>query len=79
MMTKFAERVLISGAAELALLSAVGGVTPIGEAHAGPTLCVNATNLCQPAMTNGPLRSYTLICQPTGAKGGASCHEATRR
>lgn len=78
-MTKFAERVLISGLAELAIMSAASGVALIGEAHAGPTACAYGTNLCQPTTTNGPLRSYTLICQPTGTKGGASCHAATRR
>ena len=75
MMTKFAVRALISCAAELAIIGAVSGVDLLGVAHAAPTPCVNATGLCQPQVTNGPLRPYTLICQSAGPKGGASCHE----
>ena len=75
MVTKFAERVLISGAAGLAIMSAVSGGGLLGEAHAAPNPCVNATGLCQPQVTNGPLRPYTIVCQSAGPKGGASCHE----
>ena len=75
MVTKFTERVLISGAAVLAIIGAMSGVGLLGEAHAAPTPCVNATGQCQPQMTNGPVRPNTIICQSAGPKGGASCHE----
>lgn len=73
-MRKFTQRVLISGAAGIALIGAVGGVDLPGVAHASPTPCVNATKLCQPQQANGPLRSpVAIVCQPTGPKGGAFC------
>ena len=78
-MRKFTQRVLIAGAAEVAIIGAVGGVNLIGEAQADPTPCVNAAGLCPPQVTSGPLRSYPLICQPIGPKGGASCYDVTRR
>jgi hypothetical protein len=76
MMRKFTQRVLISGAAEMAIIGAVGGVNLIGEAQADPNLCVNATELCQPQQMNVPLQpQMTTICQPTGPKGGAFCRQ----
>jgi hypothetical protein len=76
MMRKFTQRVLISAAAEMAIIGAVGGVDLLGEAQADPTLCVNATELCQPQQMNVPLQpQMTVICQPTGPKGGASCRQ----
>jgi hypothetical protein len=81
MMRKFLQRALISGAAGLAIVSAVGGADLLGEAHADPTPCVNATNSCQPPATNGLLRPQMVtICQPGGPKAGAFCRQvpATR-
>ena len=73
-MRKFTQRVLILGAAEMAIIGAVGGVNLIGEAQADPTPCVNAAGLCQPQQINGPLQPrMTIICQPTGPRGGAFC------
>jgi len=71
-MKKFTQRVLISGAAGIAILGAVGGVDLLGEAHAGPTPCVNATKLCQ-QVNNPSLARVAIVCQPTGPKAGASC------
>jgi hypothetical protein len=77
-MRKFTQRVLISGAAEMAIIGAVGGVNLIGEAQADPTPCVNATKLCQPQQMNGPLQTrMTIICQPAG-RIGASCRQIPR-
>jgi hypothetical protein len=75
MMRKFTQRVLISVAAEMAIIGAVGGLDLLGEAQAAPTPCVNATVSCQPQEMNAPqLQPRTLfICQPTGPKGGAFC------
>ena len=76
-MRKFTQRVLISGAAEMAIIGAVGGVNLIGEAQADPTPCVNATELCQPQQLNGPLQSrLTIICLPAGAKAGTFCRQS---
>jgi hypothetical protein len=74
-MRKFTQRVLISVAAEVAIIGAVGGVNLLGEAQATPTPCVNATVSCQPQEMNAPkLQPQTLfICQPIGPKGGAFC------
>jgi hypothetical protein len=79
-MRKFTQRVLISGAAGIAIMGAVGGVDLLGEAHAGPAPCVNAAGLCQSLQVNGPsLTRMTIICQPTGPKAGATCRPAARR
>jgi hypothetical protein len=82
-MRKFTQRVLISGAAEIAIIGAVGGVGLLGEAHAAPTPCVNAAGLCQSQEVNGPsLNRVAIVCQPTGPKAGAFCrtlHAAERR
>jgi hypothetical protein len=77
-MRKFTQRVLISVAAEMAIIGAVGGVDLLGEAQADPTPCVNATVSCQPQVMNAlqPLQPrVTIICQPTGPKGGAFCRQ----
>jgi hypothetical protein len=78
-MRKFTQRVLISAAAEMAIIGAVGGVNLLGEAQADPTPtpCVNATVSCQPQQMNAPQPRTVLICQPTGPKGGASCRQYT--
>jgi hypothetical protein len=74
MMKKFTQRVLISGAAGIAIMGAVGGVDLLGKTHASPTPCVKATALCQPQQVKGPsLNRLAIICQPTGPKGGAYC------
>ncbi len=82
-MKKFTQRVLISGAAGIAIMGAVGGVGLPGEAHASPTLCVNAAGLCQARVVNGSsLNQVAIVCQPNGPKAGASCrpsHTAERR
>ena len=75
-MRKFTQRVLISGAAEMAIIGAAGGVNLIGEAQADPTPCVNATQLCQPQQMNTPRQpQMTVICQPAGPKSGAFCRQ----
>jgi hypothetical protein len=76
MMRKFTQRVLISGAAEMAIIGAVGGVDLLGEAQADPTSCVSATGLCEPQQMNGPQLRMVIICQPTGPKAGAYCQAA---
>jgi hypothetical protein len=78
-MRKLTQRSLILGAAEVAIISAVAGVDLVGEAHADPTPCLNATSVCQPRATNGSPRPYTLICQPAGPKSGALCHQVSPR
>ncbi len=77
-MRKFTQRVLISAAAEMAIIGAVGGFDLLGEAQADPTPCVNATVSCQPQQMNAPQPRTVLICQPTGPKGGASCRQYPR-
>jgi hypothetical protein len=73
-MKKFTQRVLISGAAGIAIMGTVGSVDLLGEAHASPTPCVNATKLCQSQQANGSsLARAAIVCQPTGPKAGASC------
>jgi hypothetical protein len=74
-MRKFTQRVLISVAAEMAIIGALGGVGLLGEAQADPTPCVNATVSCQPQEMNALQPRTLLICQPTGPKGGASCRQ----
>jgi hypothetical protein len=74
-MRKFTQRVLISAAAEMAIIGAVGGVDLLGEAQADPTPCVNATVSCQPQQMNAPQPRTLIICQPTGPKGGAFCRQ----
>jgi hypothetical protein len=75
-MRKFTQRVLISGAAEVAIIGAVGGVDLLGKAQADPTPCVNATELCQTQDTTGPLRPQMAIsCQPAGPKAGSHCRQ----
>jgi hypothetical protein len=74
-MRKFTQRVLISAAAEMAIIGAVGGVDLLGEAQADPTPCVNATVSCQPHLMNAPQPRTVLICQPNGPKGGAFCRQ----
>ena len=75
-MRKFTQRVLISGAAEMAIIGAVGGVNLVGEAQADPNPCAKSTELCQPQQMKTPLqRHMTIICQTAGPKGGASCRQ----
>lgn len=74
-MRKFTQRVLISAAAEMAIIGAVGGVDLLGEAQADPTPCVSATVSCQPQEMNAPQPRTLIICQPTGPKGGAFCRQ----
>jgi hypothetical protein len=74
-MRKFTQRVLISVAAEMAIIGAVGGVDLLGEAQADPTSCVNATVSCQPQDMSALQTRTLLICQPTGPKGGAFCRQ----
>jgi hypothetical protein len=73
MMRKFTQRVLILGAAEMAIIGAVGGVNLVGEAQADPTTCVNAAGLCQPAQLTGPHTRVAVVCQPAGPKAGVRC------
>jgi hypothetical protein len=72
-MRKFTQRVLISGAAEIAIIGAVGGVGVFAEAQADPATCVTATGLCQPQQITGPHTKAAIVCQPTGPKAGADC------
>ncbi len=74
-MRKFTQRVLISAAAEMAIIGAVGGFDLLGEAQADPTPCVNATVSCQPQQMNALHPRTVLICQPAGPKGGAFCRQ----
>lgn len=75
-MRKFTRQALIWGAAEVAIIGAVSGVNPIGEAQADPPPCVNVTQLCQPQQMKAPLQHrMTIICQPTGPKAGAVCRQ----
>jgi len=82
-MRKFTQRVLISGAAGIAIMGTVGGVGLPGEAHASPDPCVNAAGLCQVKAVSGPsLNQVSIVCQPNGPKAGASCrpsHTVGRR
>jgi hypothetical protein len=79
-MTKFAQRALISGAAALAIMSGTGGVDLLGEARADVPQCDNVTELCQPQATKGPQQLHMVrICQPAGPKAGASCREVPTR
>jgi hypothetical protein len=77
MMRKFTQRVLITGAAEIAIIGAVGVVDLLGEAQADPNPCVNATVSCQPQEMKAlqPQPRTLLICQPAGPKGGAFCRQ----
>jgi hypothetical protein len=72
-MRKFTRRVLISGAAQMAIIGAVGGVNLLGEAQANPATCVSATGLCQSAQITGPHTRAAIICQPAGPKAGVGC------
>ena len=74
-MRKFTQRVLISGAAEIAIFGAVGGVDLIAEAQADPATCVSAAGLCQPQQITGPHTRVAIICQPIGPKSGADCRQ----
>jgi hypothetical protein len=74
-MRKFTQRVLISGAAEMAIMGAVGGADLFAEAQADPATCVSATGLCQPQQISGPHTRVAIICQPTGPKAGAACRQ----
>ena len=74
-MRKFTQRVLISGAAEMAIIGA-SVVSTCLEAQADPTPCVSATGLCEPQQMNGPQLRMVIICQPTGPKAGAYCQAA---
>ena len=74
-MRKFTQRVLITGAAELAIMGAVGGVNLLSEAQADPTTCVSATGHCQPPQVTGPHTRVAIVCQPTGPKAGAGCRQ----
>ena len=63
-MRKFTQRVLITGAAEMAIIGAVGGVNLLAEAQADPATCVSATGLCQPEQITGPhLRGRSFASQ----------------
>jgi hypothetical protein len=74
-MRKFTQRVLITGAAELTIIGAVGGVNLVGEAQADPATCVSATGLCQPDQITGPHLRVAIVCQPIGTKSGAGCRQ----
>jgi hypothetical protein len=76
-MRKFTQRVLLSGAAEMAIIGAVGGVNLVlvGEAQADPTTCVSATGRCQPVQVTGPHLRVAVVCEPIGAKGGVGCRQ----
>jgi hypothetical protein len=75
MMRKFTQRVLISGAAQMAIMGAVGGVNLVGEAQADPTTCVSATGQCQPQQMKGPHTKVVIVCQPIGPKAGIGCRQ----
>ena len=74
-MRKFTQRVLISAAAEVAIIGGVGGVGMLGQAQADPTPCFNAAVSCQPQELNAPQHRVMIICQPAGPKGGAFCRQ----
>lgn len=78
-MRKFIQRVLIAGAAEVAIVGAVSGVNLLAQAQADPGSCVGATAQCQQVELNGPQSRGTVVCQPTGPKAGAICREYARR
>jgi len=71
-MRKFTQRVLILGAAEIAITGVVGGVDLFAAAQADPATCVSAAGLCQ-SQTTGPHAKVAIVCQPTGPKAGADC------
>lgn len=73
-MRKFTQRVLISGAAGVAIMGAVGGVDLFAKAHADPATCVSAAGLCE-QQTTGPQTRVAIVCQPTGPKAGAGCRQ----
>ena len=70
-MRKFTQRVLISGAAEMAIIGAVGGVNLLAEAQADPATCVSATGLCQPAadITAPQSLRVAIVCPADRAEG----------
>jgi len=72
-MRKFTQRVLISGAAQMAIIGAIGGVNLLADAQADPATCVSATGLCQQAQITGPHTRVAIVCQPTGPKAGVGC------
>jgi hypothetical protein len=74
-MRKFTQRVLITGAAEMALIGAVGGVNLVGAAHADPATCVSAAGLCQPTQITAPHVRVAIVCQPIGTKSGVGCRQ----
>ncbi len=78
-MRKFTQRVLIAGAAEVAIMGAVSGVNLLAQAQAEPGPCVGATAQCQQVEMNRPQSRATVVCQPTGPKAGAICREFARR
>lgn len=74
-MRKFTQRVLITGAAQMAFIGAVGGVNLLAEAQADPATCVSATALCQPGQVTAPHLRKTVVCWPIGSKAGAGCSQ----
>ncbi|BBX44939.1 hypothetical protein GCM10009641_24690 [Mycobacterium cookii] len=74
-MRKFTQRVLLIGAAEMAIIGAVSGVDLVAQAHADPTSCIGASAQCQQVELTGPQSRATVVCQPTGPKAGAICRE----
>jgi hypothetical protein len=74
-MKKFTQRVLILGAAEMAIIGAVGGVGLLGRAQAIPATCTSVTGQCQPQQLSGPQSRIAIACQPIGPKSGAACRQ----
>lgn len=77
-MRKFTQRVLILGAAEMAIVGAVGGIGLIGQAQASPAPCTNASGHCQTHQLTGPQTQTPIVCQPIGPKAGAGCRQVAR-
>jgi hypothetical protein len=74
-MRKFTQRVLILGAAEMAIVGAVGGVGLLGQAQASPATCTSATGQCQTQKLTGTQTRIAVACQPIGPKSGAACRQ----
>jgi hypothetical protein len=73
-MRKLAQRAVIAGASTLAIMSAVGGVGLLGQAHADDPHC-GATDVCSP-QADPPRRLHIqTFCQPAGPKAGTHCYQ----
>ena len=73
-MKKFTQRALIVGAAEIAMIGAVGVVNLLGPAQADPAPCMTAAGVCDQQGT-GPNNHVVIACEPIGPKAGATCRE----